>query len=90
MYDVQVQSLYVYREEFQPREGTRKQTERRQSVHIIYDLSDWLKVGQNQLKARQSRAKQVYLGLFEPKSGYDVSLANSRLQGCVLYLFFSM
>ena len=33
-----------------------------------YGLSYWFEVGQNQLKARQSRKKQAYIGPFEPKS----------------------
>ena len=31
-------------------------------------LSRWFKVGQNRLKAGQSRKSQVYLGVFEPES----------------------
>ena len=61
-YDVRVQNLYVNTEKIQPREGRRIRKEK--TVH----LSDWFKVGQNHSKARPSRKKQVYLGLFEPKS----------------------
>ena len=64
-YDVRVQSFYTFiQKNFNPGRadayGEKKQ--------CTYGLSDWFKVGQNQLKARQIRKKQVYLDLFEPKS----------------------
>ena len=50
-----------------------------------YGLSDWFKVGQNQLKARQSRKKQVCPGLFEPKLVMMSAWPIAGLLGCVLY-----
>ena len=56
-----------------------------------YGLSDWFEFGHNQskVKARRSGKKQVYLGLFEPKSVAVLLLAwpIAGLLGCVLYLF---
>ena len=59
-------------------------TERKNSS-VRIDLSDWFKVGQNQLKAWQSRKKQVCLGLFEPKLVTTPDWPIAGLLGYVLY-----
>ena len=60
-----------------------------ETKQCTYGLSDWFKVGQSQLKARQSRKKQVYRGLFVPKAG-TMSGPIAELLECVLYLFLKM
>jgi len=57
-----------------------------ETTQCTYGLSDWFEVGQNQLKARQSRKNQVYLGLFVPKSVTMSAWPIAGLLVCVLYL----
>ena len=85
-YNARVQSLHVNSEQFQPREGRRV---RRETTECTHGLSDCFKVGQKQLKARQSRKKQVYLGLLEPKSVIMSAWPIAGLLGCGLYLFLA-
>ena len=49
-------------------------------------VSDWSKVGRNQLKARQSRTNHLYLGLFVPKFATMSAWPIAGLLVCVLYL----
>ena len=59
----------------------------KEKTRCRYGLSDRFKAGQNQLNARQSRKKQVYLGLFEPKSDTVPAWPRAGLLACVLSLF---
>ena len=87
-YEYRVYTLPGNTEEFQPREGSRIRREKTEYLVRTCGFSDWFKVGQNQLKARQSRKKQLraYLGLFEPKSVTMSAWAIAGLLGCALSL----
>ena len=61
-------------------------TERKKQC--TYGLSDWFKVDQNELKARQSGKKTGIPWPFRVKISYDVSLANSWASGVCFVLVF--
>ena len=50
-----------------------------EKTQCTYGLSDWFKVGQNQLKPRQNESG--FLWYFRAKIGYDASLAKGRAPG---------
>ena len=80
----------VYAQEFKPR-NRRPQTQTdAEKNRSTYGLSDWFKLGQNRLKARQSRQKSGIPWPLRAKIRYDVSLANSRTPGVCFVLVLSM
>lgn len=65
--------------------------EKSERKQCAYGLCDWPKIGQKQLKARQSRQILMYLVSLKLKTGIyscDVRLANGRVHGvCFVHVF---
>ena len=84
-YDVRVQNLYTFIHKNFNRGSADAHGEKTQ-----HGLSDWFKVGRNQLKARQSdRVDKVRYNLLSSRQNqsYDVSLAKSRAPEVCFVLF---